>query len=49
VIVAHTTPIVAALQRETRTIAIVFAPVADPIGSGFIASLPRPGGNISPA
>ena len=47
VIFAHTTPVVAALQRETRTIPIVFAALADPIGSGFIASLPQPGGNIT--
>jgi putative tryptophan/tyrosine transport system substrate-binding protein len=47
VILAQSTPVVAALQRETRTIPIVFAAVADPIGSGFIASLPRPGGNIT--
>ena len=47
VIFAHTTPVVAALQRETRTIPIVFAGLADPIGSGFIASLPQPGGNIT--
>ena len=37
----------AALQRETLTIPIVFAIVADPVGSGFVASLPRPGGNIT--
>src|SRR5262249_11455201 len=37
------TPAVAALQRETHDIPIVFAALADPIGSGFIASLPRPG------
>ena len=37
----------AALQRETRTIPIVFVPVADPVGSGFVASLARPGGNIT--
>jgi putative ABC transport system substrate-binding protein len=47
VIFANATPIVAALQRETRAIPIVFAAVADPIGSGFIASLPQPGGNIT--
>jgi putative ABC transport system substrate-binding protein len=47
VIFTHTTPVVAALQRESRTIPIVFAAVADPIGSGFVASLPRPGGNIT--
>jgi putative ABC transport system substrate-binding protein len=45
VIFAMPTPAVAALQRESRE--IVFAAVADPIGSGFIASLPRPGGNIT--
>ena len=47
VILAHATPIAAALQRESRTIPIVFAAVADPIGSGFVASLARPGGNIT--
>jgi putative ABC transport system substrate-binding protein len=36
-----------ALARETRTIPIVFAAVSDPIGSGFAASLARPGGNIT--
>jgi putative ABC transport system substrate-binding protein len=47
VIFAHSTPVVAALQRETRAVPIVFAAVDDPIGSGFIASLPQPGGNIT--
>jgi putative tryptophan/tyrosine transport system substrate-binding protein len=47
VILSSTTPITAALQRESRTVPIVFAAAADPIGSGFIASLPRPGGNIT--
>jgi ABC transporter substrate binding protein len=46
VILAHTTPMTAALQEETRTIPIVFVNVADPIGSGFVESLPRPGGNM---
>jgi putative tryptophan/tyrosine transport system substrate-binding protein len=46
-IFAQATSVVAALQRETRTIPIVFVAIADPIGSGFIASLPRPGGNIT--
>jgi len=36
-----------AIQRETRTIPIVFVNVADPVGFGFVASLPRPGGNIT--
>ena len=47
VILAQATPLVIALQRESRLIPIVFASVADPIGSGFVASLPRPGGNIT--
>jgi putative ABC transport system substrate-binding protein len=47
VILAGTTPATAALQRETRTIPIVFANVADPVGSGFVAGLPRPGGNVT--
>jgi putative ABC transport system substrate-binding protein len=47
VIFAQTTPVVAALQRESRTIPIVFVNIADPIGSGFVASLPQPGGNIT--
>ena len=47
VILAQATPLVTALQRESRLIPIVFASVADPIGLGFVASLPRPGGNIT--
>ena len=47
VIFAQTTPVVTALQHETRAIPIVFAGVADPVGSGFIASLPHPGSNIT--
>jgi putative tryptophan/tyrosine transport system substrate-binding protein len=47
VIFAMPTPAVVALQRETLEIPIVFAALADPIGSGFIASLPRPGGNMT--
>ena len=47
VILANSTPVTAALKRETSTIPIVFAVVADPVGSGFVASLPRPGGNIT--
>jgi putative tryptophan/tyrosine transport system substrate-binding protein len=46
-IFAQATSVVTALQRETRTIPIVFVAIADPIGSGFVASLPRPGGNIT--
>jgi putative ABC transport system substrate-binding protein len=47
VILANTTPVTAALQRETKAIPIVFVVVSDPVGSGFVASLPHPGGNIT--
>jgi putative ABC transport system substrate-binding protein len=47
VILASTTPVTAALQHETRTIPIVFTAVVDPVGSGFVAGLPRPGGNLT--
>jgi putative ABC transport system substrate-binding protein len=47
VILAHSPPIAAALQRESRAIPIVFVSVSDPIGSGFVASLARPGGNLT--
>lgn len=47
VILAHTTGAAAAVQRESRTIPIVFVRVSDPIGSGFVASLARPGGNLT--
>ena len=47
VIVAHTTQVVAAVQRETKTVPIVFVVVSDPVGSGFVTSLSRPGGDIT--
>jgi putative ABC transport system substrate-binding protein len=47
VIFAQSRPVTAALQRESRTIPIVFASVIDPIGAGFIDGLARPGGNIT--
>ena len=46
-IVAQGTPVTATLQRETRTIPIVFVVVTDPVGEGFVAALARPGGNIT--
>ena len=46
-ILTDLTPVTAAVKRETSNIPIVFAVVADPVGSGFVASLPRPGGNIT--
>ncbi len=46
-ILSHNTPTTATLLQHTRTIPIVFAVVSDPIGSGFVASFPRPGGNVT--
>jgi len=46
-IVAHNTPVVAALMQHTRTVPIVFVAVSDPIGAGFVKSFSRPGGNIT--
>jgi putative tryptophan/tyrosine transport system substrate-binding protein len=46
-ILSSTTPITAALQRETGTIPIVFVVVVDPVGSGFVKTLARPGANIT--
>ena len=47
VIVTHTTPATTAIARETRTIPVIFVVVSDPVGSGFVASLARPSGNIT--
>jgi len=47
VILGNGTPAVAALQQATRTVPIVFASVADPVSGGFVASLAKPGGNIT--
>jgi putative ABC transport system substrate-binding protein len=47
VIFASTTPAMAALQQATPTVPIVFAQVADPVSAGFVASLARPGGNVT--
>jgi putative ABC transport system substrate-binding protein len=46
-ILSFGTPVTAALQHETRTIPIVFAIVSDPVGEHFVATLARPGGNIT--
>jgi putative tryptophan/tyrosine transport system substrate-binding protein len=47
VIVAATDPATAAVKRETQTIPIVMANSSDPVGSGFVASLAHPGGNVT--
>jgi putative tryptophan/tyrosine transport system substrate-binding protein len=47
IIMTNGTPVTAAVQRETRTIPIVFATVADPVASGIVARLDRPDGNIT--
>src|SRR5262245_43704262 len=47
VILARSTPVTAAFLKQTRTIAIVFTVVADPVGEHFVESLARPGGNAT--
>jgi putative ABC transport system substrate-binding protein len=47
VVVAFTSPSVAALREVTRTVPVVFVGIGDPVGQGFVASLARPGGNIT--
>lgn len=47
VILSNTTPVTAALQRETSAVSIVFVVVSDPVGPGFVKSLPQPGGNMT--
>jgi len=46
-ILSNTTPTTTALLEQTRTTPIVFATVADPVGSGFVAGFSRPGGNVT--
>jgi putative ABC transport system substrate-binding protein len=46
-ILSSSTPTTAALLQQTRSIPIVFAIVTDPVGEGFVESLPRPGGNVT--
>src|SRR5713101_8293155 len=46
-LLANNTPATAALLQQTRTIPIIFAGVSDPVGSGFVVSFPRPGGNVT--
>jgi ABC-type uncharacterized transport system substrate-binding protein len=46
-ILSHVTPTTLALLQQTRTIPIIFVWVSDPVGSGFVATLARPGGNAT--
>src|SRR6516165_9287845 len=46
-ILSHSTPTTATLLQQTRSIPIIFAFVSDPLGSGFVASFPHPGGNVT--
>jgi putative ABC transport system substrate-binding protein len=46
-IVSQNTPTTASLLQQTRTIPIIFTNVSDPVGSSFVANLPRPGGNVT--
>ena len=47
VIVSHATPNTATLHEITRTVPVVFVNVSDPLGSGFVTSFSKPGGNIT--
>ena len=47
VAVVMSAPALVAMQRETSAVPIVFVQVSDPVGSGFVASMSRPGGNIT--
>ena len=47
VILSEGTPATFALQRETRTVPVIFAAISDPVAAGLVASLARPGGNIT--
>ncbi len=46
-ILTQNTPPTASMLQQTHTIPIIFVVVADPVGSGFVTSLPRPGGNVT--
>jgi putative tryptophan/tyrosine transport system substrate-binding protein len=46
-IFCNSSPVLAALRKESQTIPIVFTGVSDPVGAGFVASLARPGGNLT--
>ena len=47
VIVGNSTPVVTALKKASRSIPVVFIQIIDPVGGGLVASLARPGGNLT--
>ena len=47
VIIANSTATTTAIQRESRSIPIIFVAISDPVGSGFVVGLPHPGGNLT--
>jgi putative ABC transport system substrate-binding protein len=47
VILAIATPVLVALQKQTRTVPLVFVNVSDPVDGGFVQSMARPGGNVT--
>jgi putative ABC transport system substrate-binding protein len=46
-ILANSTPVIAALREQSRAVPVVFVQVTDPVGQGLVASLARPGGNLT--
>jgi putative ABC transport system substrate-binding protein len=46
-IISQSTPTTTVLKQQTSTVPIIFVNVVDPVGSGFVASFPRPGGNVT--
>jgi putative tryptophan/tyrosine transport system substrate-binding protein len=46
-ILANTTPVTAALHKQSRGVPIVFTQVSDPVGQGFVSNLAHPGGNLT--
>jgi ABC-type uncharacterized transport system substrate-binding protein len=47
VIIANSTPVLSELRKQSTTLPMVFVQVTDPLGSGFVSNLARPGGNLT--
>jgi putative ABC transport system substrate-binding protein len=47
VVLVMATPALMAMRRITKTVPIVFVQISDPVGSGFVANMARPGGNMT--